>query len=85
MHEEITFDELETRQAEAAATLLKTMLQAARMRRPDRAATLNKLTACRLVITADGPRVQLMLHGQIEGDAELLYGATFTEAGGVMH
>ena len=85
MDDEITFEELETRQAESAVLLLQTMLQAARMRRPDRAAKLKALTGCRLEITAVGPQVQLQLLAQVEGESELLYGATFTEAGGVMH
>ena len=85
MDDEITLEVLETRQAESAVLLLQTMLQAARIRRPDRAAKLNALTGCRLEITAVGPQVQLQLHAQVEGESELLYGATFTEAGGVMH
>ena len=84
MTEDYTFDELETRQAEAAGTLLKTMLQAACIRRPYRAESLKALTAARLVITAVGPQVQLQFFAEIDGNSELLYAATFREDG-VLH
>ena len=84
MDDEITFDELETRQAAAAGTLLRTMLQAACIRRPYRAESLKALTAARLVITAVGPQVQLQFFAEIDGNSELLYGATFQEDG-VLH
>ncbi|OFZ85787.1 MAG: hypothetical protein A2V78_02485 [Betaproteobacteria bacterium RBG_16_64_18] len=78
---EITLDELDTRLAVTAAALLKTVLQAARLRNPEATDFIDSLTAATLTVKAAGPQIQLELLAPAEGGMVLLYGGTFEECG----
>lgn len=83
MTDETTLDELETRLAGAAAALLKTSLQLARMRafNDDDVATIDGLTACSLTITAEGPAIQLDMLAPTQAGTLRLFRSTFKEQG----
>lgn len=83
--DEITLDELDTRLAQTAAALLKSILQAARCRAADSEADfISNLQACRLTITAAGPQITIEVTAPFKGITMLLYGGTFEEPGALL-
>jgi len=79
--DEITLDELDTRLAQTSAALLKTILQAARLRRPEAGDFIDELTAVTLMVKANGPQITLELLAPAEGAVVVLYDGTFEETG----
>ena len=79
-------DNLEASIAEAAATLMKLTLQAARLRAddPDITSMIDGLTAARLIVTGAGPQLQLELLADVNGGTVRFFGATFVEPSSVL-
>lgn len=77
----ITLDELDTRLATTAAALLKTVLQAARLRNHEATDFIEGLSAATLMVKVAGPQIQIELLAPAEGATVLLYGGTFEETG----
>lgn len=78
---EIALDELDTRLAQAAAALLKNILQAARERESaENAALIDGLTTATMMITADGPQLTIEVRAPVNGETWRIWGGTFQEA-----
>jgi len=84
MTNESTLDELDTRLATTAAALLKTVLQAARLRKPEATDFIDGLSMATLMVKAAGPQIQIELLAPAEGGTVLLYGACFEEPGALL-